>query len=211
MENGRTIVYTRVSTANQSVDGQLSELRAYCERRGWAGVEEIIDEASGATQGRAGLDKLMALVRRGKVKAVLAFKLDRLARSLPHLAQMIGEFQATGTALVVPSQGVDTSDDNPVARLQLHILGAVAQFERDLIRERVNSGLKAARQRGVTLGRPGTNAKKHLPQVIELLRRGRCLQVIRRETGLARSSAYELIAEARSIIAAEAAHGSGAC
>ena len=109
---------------------------------------------------------------------------------------MTGELQAHGTGLVIPGQGIDTSETSPVAQLQLHLLGAFAEFERSLIVERVNAGLRAARQRGVTLGRPSKNAK-HLPRVIELLRQNRCNQVIERELGLPRSSVGELVREAR--------------
>lgn len=200
MKKGIIAIYVRVSTVNQSTDSQLEELREYCQRRGWQDVQEFTDCISGGTQSRAGLDKLMALVRRGKVKTILAFKLDRLARSLAHLAQMIGELQSHGTALICPSQGIDTTESNPVAQLQLNILGAVAEFERAIILERVNSGLRAAKQRGVVLGRPSKNAK-HLPRVIELLRMNRCNQAICRELGLPRSSVGELVREARGLMA----------
>ena len=193
-------IYARVSTSNQSTDSQLEELRAYCERRGWPEVQEFTDCISGGSTSRTGLDRLMGLVRRGKVQTVVAFKLDRLARSLVHLMQMISELQAHRTALVIPSQGIDTTDSNPVAQLQLNILGAVAQFERDLITERVNAGLRAAKQRGVTLGRPSKNAK-HLPRVVELLRQNRCNQVIMQELGLPRSSVSELVREAKARMA----------
>lgn len=201
MRKGAVIIYARVSTSNQTVDSQLDELRSYCERRDWTDVQEITDCISGGATSRAGLDLLMGMVRRGKVSTIVAFKLDRLARSLAHLAQMIGELQSHGTALICPSQGIDTTDSNPVAQLQLNILGAVAQFEKDLIVERVNAGIRAAKQRGVTLGRPSKNAK-HLPRVIELLRANRCNQVIMRELGLPRSSVGELVREARALMAA---------
>lgn len=200
MRKGAIIIYARVSTSNQTVDSQLEELRSYCERRGWQNVQEITDCISGGATNRAGLDRLMGMVRRGKVSTIVAFKLDRLARSLAHLAQMIGELQSHGTALICPSQGIDTTDSNPVAQLQLNILGAVAQFEKDLIVERVNAGIRAAKQRGVTLGRPSKNAK-HLPRVIELLRANRCNQVIMRELSLPRSSVGELVREAKAKIA----------
>lgn len=202
MRKGAVIIYARVSTSNQTVDSQLEELRSYCERRGWKDVQEITDYISGGATSRAGLDRLMGLVRRGKVAVVVAYKLDRLARSLIHLVQMTGELQAHGTGLVIPGQGIDTSETSPVAQLQLHLLGAFAEFEKSLIVERVNAGLRAAKQRGVTLGRPSKNAK-HLPRVIELLRQNRCNQVIMRELGLPRSSVGELIREARTMMAGQ--------
>ena len=200
MRKGAVVIYARVSTSNQTVDSQLQELREYCERRGWSDAEEIVDVISGGATSRAGLDRLMGMVRKGRVAVVVAFRLDRLARSLIHLVQMTGELQAHGTGLVIPGQGIDTSETSPVAQLQLHLLAAFAEFEKSLILERVNAGLKAARQRGVVLGRPSKNAK-HLPRVIELLRANRCNQVIMRELGLPRSSVGELVREARAKIA----------
>ncbi len=190
MRKGAVVIYARVSTSNQTVDSQLQELREYCERRGWSEAEEIVDVISGGATSRTGLDRLMGMVRKGRVAVVVAFRLDRLARSLIHLVQMTGELQAHGTGLVIPGQGIDTSETSPVA--QLHLLAAFAEFEKSLIVERVNAGLKAARQRGVVLGRPSKNAK-HLPRVIELLRANRCNQVIMRELGLPRSSVGELV------------------
>src|SRR3954452_22237142 len=115
-------IYARVSTDAQSHDSQLQEVRNYCERRGWKNVLAIIDTASGAKRQRSGLEELMALVRRGKVDVWVSYKLDGLGRSLAHLVQIISEFQRHGVALVVPSQGIDTTDNNPAGRLQLHVL-----------------------------------------------------------------------------------------
>ena len=193
----RVVIYSRVSTDRQLHDSQLQEVRAYCARRGWHDVEEFSDTASGAKTNRKGLDALMALVRRGTVDAIVCFKLDRLGRSLAHLAQLIGELQTNRVALVCTSQGIDTSATNPAAQLQLNILCAVAEFEREIIRERVNAGLKAARARGGRLGRPST-LKKYLPNVRTLLQSGVSISVIAREIGLPYSSAHELVSICRS-------------
>ncbi len=98
----------------------------------------------------------MELVRRKKIDLIVCHKLDRLGRSLPHLAQMISEFEANKVALFIPGQGIDTRQDNPAGRLQLHILMAVADFERALISERTKLKLRALKAAGVRLGRPGT-------------------------------------------------------
>lgn len=154
-----TIIYSRVSTDKQTCYSQIGELREWCKRKAEnvtiSGVNtyEITDTISGSKFTRTGLDELMKLVRSNKVESVLCFRLDRLGRSLPHLAQLIEEFTAHGVALIVPSQGIDTSNGNPASTLQMHVLIAVAQFEREIIRERVNAGLKAAKARGVRLGR----------------------------------------------------------
>ena len=149
----KTATYLRVSTSEQTNDPQRRELADYCARRGWEGVAEYSDTISGAKFTRSGLDRLMADVRRGRVKRVVVAKLDRLGRSLPHLAQLVGELDSHRTALIATSQGIDTSHDNPAGRLQMHVLMAVAEFERSLIRERTKAGLDAARARGAKLGR----------------------------------------------------------
>ena len=100
------------------------------------------------------------------------------------------------TALVIPAQGIDTSASNPASQLQLNILMAVAEFEREIIRERVNSGLRAARARGARLGRPGT-LDKHLPRVRELLASGVNVSSVARELGLAYSSAHRIVSMVR--------------
>jgi len=185
-------IYARVSTDRQTHDSQLQELRRYCERRGWAKVEEVVDVASGAKSSRRGLDRLMAEVRRGKVDVVLCFKLDRLGRSLAHLAQLISEFQTHGVALVCPGQGIDTTQQNPAAQLQLGILCAVAEFEREVIKERVNAGIAAARLRGVRLGRPPTLGR-HEKAVAGLLSDGLGICAIARRLGIPLSSAHKVV------------------
>jgi DNA invertase Pin-like site-specific DNA recombinase len=172
MKAKRIAVYGRVSTDAQSHASQLREVRAYARRR-WpkAEVTEYLDKASGARFSRSALDILMTDIRQGRVDILAVYKLDRLGRSLQHLAQLIGEFEAHGTALVVTSQGIDTSESNPAGRLQMHVLAAVAEFERSVIRERINAGLAAARERGTILGRPRT-LHRHATAVAKLSRRG---------------------------------------
>ena len=192
----KTAIYCRVSTDKQSHESQLLELRTYCQRRGWAGAVEYNDTISGSKFTRRGLDALFAEVRKGKVERIVVFKLDRMGRSLAHLAQLIAELTANGTALVCTSQGIDTSDSNPAGRLQLGVLMAVAEFEREIIRERVNAGLAAARARGAKLGRPGL-LSCHRAAVAGLLAQGKGVREIARELGLAVSSAFKLVRAVR--------------
>ena len=168
----RTAIYARVSTDRQSHDSQLTELHDYCRRRGWLNVTEHRDVISGARFTRQGLDRLMTDVRRRRLDVVVCFKLDRLGRSLPHLAQLVAEFAAHGVALVCTSQGIDTSNDNPAGRLQLGVLMAVAEFEREIISERVNAGLAAARERGVKLGWPARTLERRRGEVLDLQAQG---------------------------------------
>ena len=192
----KVAAYLRVSTDSQIHDSQEAELREYCIRRSWGNVEWYRDTASGAKQDRQGLNDLMQKVRRGKVDIILAFKLDRVARSLSHLAQFIAELQVNRVALVCPSQGIDTSNGNPAAHLQLNILGAVAQFERELITERVRAGITAARARGVILGRPAIPDRRKR-QVADLVAEGVSARDISGRLKIPYSTVTELLREIR--------------
>ncbi|WP_309386078.1 recombinase family protein [Cerasicoccus frondis] len=169
MSKRRVAVYLRVSTGEQSVESQRRELMMYLARRGWAQFREFVDTCSGAKSSRQSLDELMTEVRAGRVDVVVCYKLDRLGRSLTHLAQVFGELERSRVGLVVPSQGIDTSEDNPSARLQLHILSAVAEFERSIIRDRTRTGLANARAKGKLLGKPRALAKRQ--KLIDALER----------------------------------------
>jgi len=197
MKLRRIVIYGRVSTADQSHESQLREVREYCCRR-WesATISTITDTASGTRTAREGFDQLMRLVRRGRVDVVACFKLDRLGRSLPHLAQIIGEFDSHGVAIVATSQGIDTNQDSPAGRLQMHVLMAVAEFERSLIVERVRAGQAAARAKGVKFGRPPTLWQRK-SEVVELLRKGMSCRKVAAETGLPLGSVFNISRSAR--------------
>lgn len=186
--------YLRISTESQTHDSQEAELKEYCARRGWQNVEWYRDTASGAKQDREGLAAMMQKVRRGKLDIIVAFKLDRMARSLSHLAQIIAELQNHRVALICPSQGIDTSNGNPAAHLQLNILGAVAEFERQLCVERVRSGIAAAMQRGVKLGRPATSENR-IAQVRVLVAEGLNAKQISDRLRMPYSTATEVVRE----------------
>jgi len=190
----RLAIYLRVSTGGQTHDSQRNELTEYCQRRGWVNLRWFTDTASGAKQDRGGLNEMMELVRRGKLDVVIAFKLDRIARSLSHLAQIIAELRVHSVALIVPGQGIDTTDANPCAQFQLNILAAVAEFERELITERVNAGIAAAKQRGVRLGRPA-KAARYAEQVRELVEQGVKTAEISRRLGIPYSTVGEMVRE----------------
>jgi putative DNA-invertase from lambdoid prophage Rac len=189
-------LYLRVSTSEQTLDPQRLELREFCARRGWPVAAEFSDRVSGAKFTRSGLDELMRGVRKGKVDIVLCQKLDRLGRSLPHLAALIDEFTTHRVALVATSQGIDTSSDSPAGKLQLHILCAVAEFERSLIRERTCAGLKVARARGIRLGRPAT-LDAHRGDIARLRSEGLSCRVIAKELDIPVGSVFQVIREFR--------------
>lgn len=149
----RAALYARVSTAEQTCENQLLELRRYCEARGWTVAEEFIDQAvSGAKTTRPALDRLVSAARRRQVDAVVCWRLDRLGRSLSHLVTLADEFQQLGVALVSLGENIDGSTS--AGRLMLGIMASLAEFERARIRERVRAGLARARRDGVRIGRP---------------------------------------------------------
>jgi DNA invertase Pin-like site-specific DNA recombinase len=142
----RAAIYARVSTTDQNCEMQLRELREYVIRRGWVNAGEYVDTGwSGGKASRPQLDRLMRDAAQHKFDCVLCWKLDRFTRSMVHLVDQLGRLRSAGVRFVASSQSIDTDESNPTSRLLLHILGAVAEFERELIRERVTSGLKRYR------------------------------------------------------------------
>jgi DNA invertase Pin-like site-specific DNA recombinase len=148
------IIYTRVSTEDQSTAPQTLELSEYASRQGMTVKAEFSDIISGTRAKRPGLDAMLALVAQGGIDAILAVKLDRIGRSVLNVAQLMGSLDRLGCALICPGQGIDTRKSNAAGRLQLAMLSAVAAFERELIRERTIAGLRVARAKGIQLGRP---------------------------------------------------------
>src|SRR5216110_1382028 len=148
----KAAIYARVSTVGQEPENQLQELRRYVEARGWTAVEYVDRGVSGAKDRRAALDQLLTDARRRRFDAVICWRLDRLGRNLKHLITLLEELQALGIAFVSLAEGIDAT--TPAGKLQMHILGAIAEFERERIRERVMAGLQRARSQGKRLGRP---------------------------------------------------------
>src|ERR1700675_4307119 len=150
----RVALYARVSTLNnQDPEMQLTELREYAERRGWQIVEEFTDQGvSGCKESRPALNRLMSDACRRRFDAVLVWKIDRFGRSLKHLVNALAELAALGVAFVSLRDNLDLS--TPSGRRMFQIIGAMAEFERSLIQERVRAGLRNAKLKGKTLGRP---------------------------------------------------------
>jgi len=138
----RTALYCRVSTADQNCEMQLRELCEYLTRRGWESAGEYVDTGvSGAKASRPELDRLMRDARQLRFDAVVVWKLDRWGRSLAHLVSSIQELSALGIRFIAVTQNIDTDESNPMARLLMHLMGAFAEFERELIRDRVQAGV----------------------------------------------------------------------
>jgi DNA invertase Pin-like site-specific DNA recombinase len=148
----RAAIYARVSTLDQSTENQLIELRAYAERRGWTCTEYVDRGVSGAKEQRPALDELLLAARRRRFDVVVCWRLDRLGRNLRHLITLLEELQSLNVDFVSLNEGIDAT--TPSGRLQMHILGAMAEFERARIGERVRIGLARVKSNGQRLGRP---------------------------------------------------------
>ena len=190
--NRATAIYVRVSTNGQKTDSQKKELLSYCRGRRWKRIAVYEDKMSGGSTSRPELERLLQDMRAGKVERLLCFKLDRLGRSLTHLAMILDEMNRMQIPLICIGQGIDTSTDSPAGRLQLNVLMAVAEFERGIIKERVNAGLKAAKARGVRLGRPATLPGRRT-EVMALRKRGLGLRAISRELKMPVASVHSIV------------------
>ena len=146
-------IYARVSTDKQKVDMQLNELRQFADRSGWKIYKEYIDQNfTGANTNRPAFLDMMDAARKRKFDVLLVWKLDRLGRSLKDLINTLDELGSCGIDFVSYDNNLDTS--TPTGKLVFQIVGAVAEFEKDIIKERVVAGLAAARLKGKRLGRP---------------------------------------------------------
>ena len=191
--NNRAAIYARVSTKNgQHPEMQLEELRAYCHRRGWQIAGEFVDNGiSGARESRPELNRLLSDCRKRLVDAVVVYRYDRFARSLRQLVNALEEFRALGVDFISLHEGVDTSTPN--GRLVFGIFASIAEFERELIRERVKSGIAAAKARGKRLGRP--RAIVDASKVAVLRAQGRSWRSIATEMKVGVGTVHQLASE----------------
>ena len=172
-------IYARVSTADQNCSMQLTELTAFAERMGWQTVEYVDLGESGVKRSRPALDRMMADSALRKFDVVLTWKLDRYGRSARDLTDNIQKLDSRGIRFMCPNQGIDTDKKSPISRLMLNMFAAFAEFERDLIVERVNAGLaqykldhakgkaKSHSGKNLAIGRPG---KVYRRDMVEELR-----------------------------------------
>jgi len=182
------IGYARVSTTEQNLDLQTDALRtAGCERL-------FTDTVSGATVDRPGLDTALTECRSGDTLVV--WKLDRLGRSLPHLVDIVRDLGVRGVGFNSVQESIDTTTSG--GKLIFHIFASLAEFERDLIRERTNAGLAAARARGRTGGRPkGVDPKKKKAALALKKDSGHSIREICEIVGISRNTYYKYTAGAQ--------------
>jgi DNA invertase Pin-like site-specific DNA recombinase len=152
MKMARIAIYTRVSTLDQSDEGQEHELLEFAQRRGWTVAEVYKDKISGIKNNRPELDRLIADAKKARFTHVIVWRIDRLGRSVSHLLDVLETFKALNIKFVSLSEALDT--DSPAGLMIFTVLAAVAALERSILVERVRMGIQNAKKRGVKFGRP---------------------------------------------------------
>ncbi len=185
----KAALYARVSTLDQEPENQLAELRRYVDARGWTAQEFIDKGISGAKHRRPALDALINDAKRRRFDVVVCWRLDRLGRNLRHLILLIDELHALGVAFISLHEGIDAT--TPAGRLQLHVLGAIAEFERARIAERVRAGLARAKKQGRRLGRP----QRPVPEAVLAPVRGLSVREAARQLGVSPATAHRWLSQ----------------
>lgn len=142
----KAAIYSRISTQDQNLDKQISICQEFCNSKGFEIVDTYKDVISGSKESRPELNRLLEDMRHYKFRIIVTTKLDRIGRSLKHILSLFDEFKAKGVEFAAVTQNIDTS--SPAGRFQMQMLGAFAEFERELIRERTREGLKKAKNVG---------------------------------------------------------------
>jgi DNA invertase Pin-like site-specific DNA recombinase len=189
----KVAIYARVSTLDQHSAMQSEDLQEFCKRRELQLVDSYVDEGvSGSKDSRPELNRLMADARKRRFDAVVVWKLDRFGRSLKHLVNAIAELEAVGVAFISYKESLDLS--TPAGKLMFHVIAAMAQFERDLIRERTKAGVAFARSKGKRIGRPRLEVQS--TDVARLRASGHSLRSIGRSLGISEGSVRRLVSAA---------------
>ena len=195
----RAALYCRVSTADQSCARQENDLTAFAARAGYEVVGTFKETGSGTKLDRAERRKVMALAQRREIDAVLVTELSRWGRSTLDLLHTLKELE-TWRVSVIAMNGLAFDLSTPYGRMMATIVAGIAEFERELIQERIRSGIAAAKARGKRLGRqPGQRPKSDrlVPKVLALVAAGRSYRLIGRELGLSKNTVAEIVKRAR--------------
>ena len=178
----RVALYLRVSTKEQTTENQRRELKAVAERSGWTVVGVYEDAGISGAKGRdkrPAFDRLLKDASRREFDMIAAWSVDRLGRSLQNLVTFLEEIRALGVDLYLHQQGLNTT--TPAGRAMFQMCGVFAEFERSMIRERINAGLERARANGKTLGRktgPSTKRQRRQADILKLHRDGQSIRAI---------------------------------
>lgn len=186
----RAAIYARVSTKDQSVDLQVSALTDYCAARGWT-YQVFSEHITGTKAKRPELQRVLELVKSGQVDVVVCYKLDRFARSLTDLLSLLHDITSRGVSFVCVRDNIDLT--TPAGRLMVHLLGAFAEFEASLIRERVTAGVRASIKKRGNWGRKTTVPAA---KVLELRKKGVEPGEIAKTLKISRSSVFNVLKRA---------------
>src|SRR6202795_797908 len=190
----RIAIYARVSTKDQSCELQVRDLRSFWAARGFDLVREYVDVGqSGVKDSRPELNKLMDDARKRQFDAIVVWRFDRFARSTKHLLSALEEFRSLGIQFISYQENIDTS--SALGQALFTIVSAVAQLERDLIRERVSAGIRNARANGKKLGRP--HVKANLEEILQLRAEGYSLRKIAAKLGIGDATVRERLKKPR--------------
>ncbi len=199
----RAALYCRVPTADQSCARQERDLAAFAERSGYEVVGAYKETASGVKLDRAERKRVMALAQRREIDAVLVTELSRWGRSTTDLLATLKELETRRVSLVALN-GMTFDLTTPHGRMMATLLAGIAEFERELIQERIRSGIAAAKARGKTLGRqPGQRPKSDrlAPKVLALIAQGRSYRLVGREVGLSKNTVASTVKRTRATLA----------
>lgn len=199
----RAAIYARVSTADQSCERQVNELVAFAERGGYEVLGVFKETASGASANRAARNRILDLAQARQIEAVLVTELSRWGRSTQDLLDTLDRLAGWKVSVVAMS-GMTFELDTPHGRMMATLLAGIAQFERDLLSERVKSGLAAARARGRKLGRQAGQRPKSdrlAPRVLALSAEGRSYRWIARDLGISKNTVADIIKRRRPSLA----------
>ena len=196
----RAAIYARVSSRDQDLNTQLHQLRRYVTVRRWTAVEYVDTGGPGGTDHRPALDRLLRDAAQGQVDVLVCARLDRLGRTLRHLVALLDGLQEIGVPFVSVYEGIDGT--TPVGRVQLHVLAALAEFERARIAETVAAGLARARTHGQRLGRP----QKVVSETVLAPVRGLSVREAARRLGVSPSTAYRWLCQPPREVTTREAH-----
>ena len=185
----RAAIYARVSTDNQTTENQIQALVEVLTQRGWMLVEVFKDEGISGAKGRderPALDKMLNAAADGEIDLIAAWSVDRLGRSLSDLIGIMSELDGAGVSLYLHQQAIDTT--TPAGKAMFQMLGVFAEFERELIRERVNAGIARAKRNGVQFGPKRTVSDAQVKAVKIALKKGHTVREIARAVRIGTST-----------------------
>ncbi len=188
----RAVLYARVSTSDQNtLPMQIEEMTSYATNRGWIIVNKVLDVGSGVSE-RSKREKLLQEARRRNIDVVIVWKLDRWGRSLPDLIMTLRELDELGVGFISLTEALDLT--TPTGRAMAGLLSVFAEFERELLKERIKAGIAQARKKGKPHGRPKSAVLK-ATQVKELFKKGLSKSKIAIKLKIGRSSVIRILAD----------------